>query len=430
MLDDTVIVRTSDHGELGSAHRLQNKGTTMYDEQNRVPFTVVYPKRFPRGRRSQALGEAVDLVPTLLEIAGAGDPVARWPWLRGVSLVSALEDPDGAGPRDSVLYRIDEYPITNVGTAVPTNSHIRAIYDGRYKFARYVAVADQHFAGTELVDSQEYELYDTWNDPYEIRNLANDPGYAVLAQEMLAWLYERERAKFTPVVLPAYGSAPIITHFPEPPSTQASSNGIPNPWVGAKPGSYLVVPAEQPNPASFLYEGGLQSVGGGPRTRAEPGGRRALLLRTGPTRLRRPPMSTRIRPLPFAATGLTLLAMAASAPAQQPATPIPGPLSGPLPPYQGAPATAQPLKGPFPRSNPALAPDGRSGSGLAPGNGAASPFPGPLGRGTASTSAVQFGTCASLAPSTRRAGCSRSATVRWPDAAPDRPGDTGQHRDA
>ena len=69
MLDDTVIVRTADHGELGSAHRLQNKGTTMYDEQNRVPFTVVYPKRFPRDRRSQALGEAVDLVPTLLEIA-------------------------------------------------------------------------------------------------------------------------------------------------------------------------------------------------------------------------------------------------------------------------------------------------------------------------------------------------------------------------
>ena len=50
VLDDTVIVRTADHGELGSAHRLQNKGTTMYDEQNRVPFTIVYPKRFPRGR--------------------------------------------------------------------------------------------------------------------------------------------------------------------------------------------------------------------------------------------------------------------------------------------------------------------------------------------------------------------------------------------
>jgi arylsulfatase A-like enzyme len=263
-LDDTVIVRTADHGELGSAHRMQNKGTTIYDEQNRVPFTVVYPKRFPRDRRSQALGEAVDLLPTLLEIGGAADPVSRWPWLRGVSLVSALEDPDSPGPRDSILYRIDEYPITNVGTAVPTASHIRAIFDGRYKFARYVAVADQHFAGQELVDSQELEMYDTWNDPYEIRNLANDPGYASLASDMLAWLTEREKAKFGPVPLPAYGPRAPITHLYEPPSANAAANGIPNPWVGAKPGAYLVVPFEQPTPTRFLYEGALpQSLGGG-----------------------------------------------------------------------------------------------------------------------------------------------------------------------
>jgi arylsulfatase A-like enzyme len=264
VLDDTVIVRTSDHGELGSAHRMQNKGTTIYDEQNRVPFTVVYPKRFPRDRRSVALGEAVDLVPTLLEVAGEADPVKRWPWLRGVSLVRALENPDDPGPRDSILYRIDEYPVTNVGTAVPTASHIRAIYDGRYKFARYVAVKDQHFAGTELVESQELEMYDTWSDPYEIRNLANDPGYAALARDMLAWLGEREKAVWSPVTLPAYGPRAPLTYIPEPPSTNTAANGIPNPWVGAKPGAYVVVPFEQPTPTRFLYEGGLpQSLGGG-----------------------------------------------------------------------------------------------------------------------------------------------------------------------
>ncbi|HEX6388415.1 MAG TPA: sulfatase-like hydrolase/transferase, partial [Solirubrobacteraceae bacterium] len=218
VLDDTVIVRCADHGELGSAHRMQNKGTTIYDEQNRVPFTVVYPKRFARGARSPALGEAIDLVPTLLELAGAPDAVKRWPWLRGVSLVSALENPSGTGPRDNTLFRIDEYPITNVGTAVPTRSHIRQIYDGRFKFARYVAVKDQHFAGVELIESQEYELYDTWNDPYEIRNLANDRGYQALKDDMHAWLTERERVQFAPVGLPEYGPGGLITHIPEPPS--------------------------------------------------------------------------------------------------------------------------------------------------------------------------------------------------------------------
>ncbi len=93
---------------------------------------------------------------------------------------------------------------------------------------------------------------------------------------------------------------------------------------------------------------------------------------------------------------LVLLA-AAPAAAQQPAIPIPGPLDGPLPRFTGAPATAQPLRVPVNAANPALAPDGRSGSGLAAGNGAFSPFPGPLGRATTRASALSFGVCASLA---------------------------------
>jgi len=79
------------------------------------------------------------------------------------------------------------------------------------------------------------------------------------------------------------------------------------------------------------------------------------------------------------------------------AIPIPGPLDGPLPRFTGAPTTAQPLNVPVNAANPALAPDGRSGSGLAAGNGASSPLPGPLGRGTTRASALAFGTCASLA---------------------------------
>lgn len=257
VLDDTVIVRTSDHGELAGAHRLQNKGTTMYDEQNRIPFTVVYPRRFPRGKRSQALGEGVDLLPTLLEIAGEPDPPGRWPWLRGTSLVRALEHPDEPGPRESILYRIDEIAITAVGTEKPTRTHIRAIYDGRYKLARYVAVEHGHYAGRELPEDQELELYDTWDDPYEIRNLANDPGYESLASDLLAWLSEREAERFGPVELRRFGPGAPVTKLPLPPSLGVRNGGLPSPFVSPKPGSYLVVPIKQPTPLQFLYEGGL-----------------------------------------------------------------------------------------------------------------------------------------------------------------------------
>lgn len=90
---------------------------------------------------------------------------------------------------------------------------------------------------------------------------------------------------------------------------------------------------------------------------------------------------------------------AAAAPAAgqaRPALPIPGPLDGPLVRNVGGPVAPQPLRGPWPAANPALAPDGRSGSGLAPGNGAASPLPGPLGHLPRRSSAL-LGGCASVA---------------------------------
>lgn len=97
-----------------------------------------------------------------------------------------------------------------------------------------------------------------------------------------------------------------------------------------------------------------------------------------------------------AAALLAAGALAAPAGAQR-AIPIPGPLDGPLPRFSGGPVQEQPLKGPFPPHNPALAPDGTSGTGLAAANGAASPSPGPLGKLTQRSSAFQFGTCAGLA---------------------------------
>ena len=130
-----------------------------------------------------------------------------------------------------------------------------AIFDGRYKFARYVAVADQHFAGHEFVEAQEYELYDTWNDPFEIRNLANDPGYAQLKSELLDWLYEREKLKYRPVDLPAYGPHGLITHLPEPPSLGVLDRGIPNPWPKGKPGHYLKVPGHAADAAAVPLRG-------------------------------------------------------------------------------------------------------------------------------------------------------------------------------
>jgi hypothetical protein len=62
-------------------------------------------------------------------------------------------------------------------------AQIRAIFDGRYKFARYF---DE---GLE----EEYELYDLKNDPQEMHNLARDTSYAVIMKEMADRLKEAEQ---------------------------------------------------------------------------------------------------------------------------------------------------------------------------------------------------------------------------------------------
>ena len=72
MLDDTLIIRTSDHGEMGLAHGgLRQKNFNFYEETLKVPLIYSNPKMFPRPVTSDALVSHVDLLPTLASLAGA-----------------------------------------------------------------------------------------------------------------------------------------------------------------------------------------------------------------------------------------------------------------------------------------------------------------------------------------------------------------------
>ena len=79
---------------------------------------------------------------------------------------------------------------------------------GRFKVARYVAMAGK--PQKEVTDDQEYELYDLSEDPYELRNLAHDPAYKPLLDDMLARLRELEHERLGPVEVPHYGGASLL----------------------------------------------------------------------------------------------------------------------------------------------------------------------------------------------------------------------------
>jgi len=183
----TMIVRFSDHGELGLAHGgLRQKMFNAYEETLRVPLVVSNPVLFPTGATTAAPASLVDLVPTMLAMAGADGGGAV---LDGVDLTPVLashaaperealgrlpvEVPsitDASAParsvRDDVLFTYDDHQAATAFQEAPGQpNRIRCVRDGRHKYAVYLDPNGDA--------DPEYELYDLDADPIEAVNLVD-----------------------------------------------------------------------------------------------------------------------------------------------------------------------------------------------------------------------------------------------------------------
>ncbi|MCB9475945.1 MAG: sulfatase [Deltaproteobacteria bacterium] len=93
--DNTLVILTSDHGESFGEHGVLCHGTSLYTAETHVPLVVVYPPRWPKAGRNDALVEAsVSVAPTILDVAGIPQPEV----MEGRSLftVTAPEKAPGA----------------------------------------------------------------------------------------------------------------------------------------------------------------------------------------------------------------------------------------------------------------------------------------------------------------------------------------------
>src|SRR5262245_56145220 len=104
----TIIVLTSDHGDLDGSHRLHSKGATSYREQNNVPLIVVHPAH-AGGKRCKAVTSHLDIAPTLVNLthADAEKKAAITRVLPGKDFSVLLAAPEKAGPaaiRDGTLF--------------------------------------------------------------------------------------------------------------------------------------------------------------------------------------------------------------------------------------------------------------------------------------------------------------------------------------
>ena len=192
--DHTIVVLTADHGEMAGSHGLRQKANFVYDENFHVPLVIAHPDR-PGGTATDALASAVDLVPTLLDLAGVGDP----PDLPGHSLVPALT---GGTVRDGVLtavesvigldadfWRAFEDPSAAdrlvSGELRPDfrkRGFLRGCTDARYTFGRYFSplAPNRPTDLASLFAHNDVVLYDRETDPDETVNLAADPVHAEL----------------------------------------------------------------------------------------------------------------------------------------------------------------------------------------------------------------------------------------------------------
>jgi len=162
ILDNTIIVFTSDHGDLCGEHGRLNKGVP-YEGSARIPFIIYYPERLPKGHVVHEALTTVDFFPTILSMMQTqGNHPSD-----GRNALHLLQDTLQTQWQDLTFLR-----------STPGTEWLAAV-SSHYKFV--ISRSDRPW------------LIDLKNDPNEVVNLFGDPKYAKIAAQMRAGLVQYVR---------------------------------------------------------------------------------------------------------------------------------------------------------------------------------------------------------------------------------------------
>ena len=166
-LENTIVIVSADHGRYVGAHGYDAHNFGAFEEIYRIPLIISGPG-VAVGEETSGLVSLMDFCPTLLELSG-NEP---FDVCDSRSFASLLLDPKAVEAEFNTAY--GEYHGTRF------NLTQRIFWQGNWKFI---------FNGFDFD-----ELYDLANDPHEMKNLVNEPEYAVRVREMMAevWRVVRE----------------------------------------------------------------------------------------------------------------------------------------------------------------------------------------------------------------------------------------------
>ncbi|MGC9467147.1 MAG: sulfatase-like hydrolase/transferase [Anaerolineae bacterium] len=166
LAESTVVIFTSDHGDLCGAHGMVDKHYVMYDDVVRVPLIVRWPGRIkPASVCDAFVSHSIDLATTVCEIAGVAVPET----FQGQSLIPLFDGETDNGREDIfATYHGNQFGLYSE----------RMVRDRRWKYVWNATAED--------------ELYDLISDPGELHNLVRDAASAeVLARlrrRLVAWM--------------------------------------------------------------------------------------------------------------------------------------------------------------------------------------------------------------------------------------------------
>ena len=171
-LDNTIIVYTSDQGFFLGEHGWFDK-RFMYEECQRMPLIIRYPKAIKAGSTSNAISMNVDFAPTFLDFAGVDIPSD----IQGASLKPILVN-EGKTPADwrkAAYYHYYEYP-------------------AEHSVKRHYGIRTQDFKLIHFYnDIDEWEMYDMKADPREMNNVFGKPEYAKVQKELMELLQDTQK---------------------------------------------------------------------------------------------------------------------------------------------------------------------------------------------------------------------------------------------